>query len=666
MSRDGPISLTLKQKLSALSLAPSTPTTLHSYSDQRPGKTPTSPKKKSFFDWVKREFGEEERNEEPSEAEKKRVDMVLQRLICQAGLDYETRPMVVITAAALPDPHEVSYDVLLQRLLLQLDLYVENDYTVVFLTAGGRYTPGWNWVWKAYRSLNRKYRKNLKRLYIVHSTFFSKMLFSLAGAIISPKFFRKIQYISTLSELADNVPLTQIDISPAVYQENLKYEREITLPVQQHTSVFGVPLEILMGQFGENGGLPRVVRDCVEYLRECGMEVDGLFRRSPNSVLLRQAKEAYDRGHPVSLSSFADPHIAAVLLKKFFRDLPEPIFHEDMYPIIRRCPIRPNGSSDLATVTFIRDQILPALQTDAAEILLSYVFHLLHDVSLRSSINRMDAHNLALCITPNLVGSNPVRDLQMCTIPGGPPMLSSPLLKGSPESTTSDLQGHVTVGMVVKFCIERYFEIFEEPADRSQAVSPVGFESSSNMAGSVSSEPLSSSTAEEDEDDEDLDDAMLVMPLGPTTPGSSSFVSNGTPRSPSATWNKHRRYPSSTSNGRHTITAGSGRSRHKTGGSIGGPKGNRSLVSIDNAIGKNGGRGSITLGKPNGRAANAPGAGVEAVSVTALGFFTPPSSESKPHAETETASVSSLHSSVSDLASAHPAHGAEPSAISQP
>jgi len=34
----------------------------------------------------------------------------------------------------------------------------------------------------------------------------------------SPKFFRKITYIGTLSELAFQVPLTQIDVPPAVYQ----------------------------------------------------------------------------------------------------------------------------------------------------------------------------------------------------------------------------------------------------------------------------------------------------------------------------------------------------------------------------------------------------------------------------------------------------------------
>ena len=34
----------------------------------------------------------------------------------------------------------------------------------------------------------------------------------------SPKFFRKILYVETLSELAYHVPITQIDIPPAVYK----------------------------------------------------------------------------------------------------------------------------------------------------------------------------------------------------------------------------------------------------------------------------------------------------------------------------------------------------------------------------------------------------------------------------------------------------------------
>ena len=211
------------------------------------------------------------------------------------------------------------------------------------------------------------------------------VLFSLAGAIISPKFFRKISYIDTLSELAHQVPLTQIDIPPSVYQENWKHERQITLPTQTLTAnhLFGVPLEDIMGYDGEKGGLPRVVKDCLQYLRETGLEQDGLFRRSPNSVLLRQVQEAYDRGAPHILSLFArelvidvgfampqgnvvmmstinDPHLAAVLLKKYLRDLPDPIFPEKIYPVIRKCP--PLLSSEPAVILhYLRDTLLMEL-----------------------------------------------------------------------------------------------------------------------------------------------------------------------------------------------------------------------------------------------------------------------------------------------------------------
>ena len=76
-----------------------------------------------------------------------------------------------------------------------------------------------------------------------------------------------------------------------------------------------------MGAYGEKGGVPRVVRDCVTYLREFGETIEwigslspyaptsgieevGLFRRSPKSLTLTQVQAAYDRGeHPRHLWS---------------------------------------------------------------------------------------------------------------------------------------------------------------------------------------------------------------------------------------------------------------------------------------------------------------------------------------------------------------------------
>ena len=172
-------------------------------------------------------------------------------------------------------------------------------------------------------------------------------------------------------------------------RENSKHEQRITLPIQTRSNLFGIHLEELMGYDGEKGGVPRVVKDCAQYLRQTGASVslspnpsshhvsqgltdEGLFRRSPNSATLRQVKEAYDRGQVVSLDSFDDPHLAAVLLKMYLRDLPEALFPEPLYPVIQQCPVPTEDPSDWSAVLYIRESLFPALPR-CNYILLSYI-----------------------------------------------------------------------------------------------------------------------------------------------------------------------------------------------------------------------------------------------------------------------------------------------------
>ncbi|KAF8644758.1 hypothetical protein AX16_008291 [Volvariella volvacea WC 439] len=754
----------LKQRLAALSLAsqPSAPappdgnrpdqrlpaprsSSLSALSQAAPS-SPTSPfgKRKTVINvtpWIKRQ---QNQSQVGGGREYEKVQQVMMKLIFQAGVDFE----VIMNASALPDPNEISYDVLLSRILSYLNLYVESDYTVVFFAAGGRHAPAWNWVWKAYRSLSRKYRKNLKRLYIVHSSFFSKMLFSLAGAIISPKFFRKIVYIQTLSELAEHVPLTQIDIPPAVYQENLKYESKIVLPVPQRSSMFGVPLEELMGYDGEKGSVPRVVKDCIQFLREDGLAEEGLFRRSPSSVMLRAAQDAYDRGNVVSLEAFGDPHLAAVLLKKYLRDLPEPVFPEHLYPLIKRCPTpafssaprsdgtaSPNANAnDILSISYVRDVLLPEL-APCVYILLNHILQLMHEISLRSSQNKMDAHNLAIVLCPNLVkGSNPARDVMMCSVPGGPSLFNpsssaaaSGAAAGSASSTPNangvmsvsrvetsasgsvggedGAEGRTTLGAVIKLCIERYYEVFDEVRDRSEAVAfeaglAVHPESVSRGERAAHQPTQQHDSDREGDDDDDDDDAMLVMPLGPSHSRNGSLLTGGVPvtrggghanagngASPRSAWKpKPRPPPPPPPPPPRTTKASRGTNGASIPGSIGlslsptpisqvlrmrtpdssslssnigsgsgsgsgsGPGYStsytpyssvgraRSVISIESASAAGGplrvpgqdnlrgSAGSITIGRGTGANAKrkSVGSGVEAVGVTAEGFFTPP------------------------------------------
>lgn len=92
-----------------------------------------------------------------------------------------------------------------------------------------------------------------------------------------------------------------------------------------------------------------------------GLEEEGLFRRSPSSALLRQVREAYNRGQTVSLRNFGDPHLAAVLIKKFLRDLPQPVFPERLYDTIRQCPRVRTDHDELDAISYIRNALLPEL-----------------------------------------------------------------------------------------------------------------------------------------------------------------------------------------------------------------------------------------------------------------------------------------------------------------
>jgi hypothetical protein len=58
------------------------------------------------------------------------------------------------------------------------------------------------------------------------------------------------------------------------------------------------------------------------------LETEGIFRRSANTLKIRQLKEVANQGE---LLTFADAHEAAVLLKTFLRELKEPLLTHELY-----------------------------------------------------------------------------------------------------------------------------------------------------------------------------------------------------------------------------------------------------------------------------------------------------------------------------------------------
>jgi len=327
---------------------------------------------------------------------------------------------------------------------------------------------------------------------------------------------------------------------------------------------------------------------------------------------------------------------------------------------------------EMASVQYIREALLPEL-VPCAYILLSQILRassvfrscvtyaqqysdLLHDVSLRSDTNRMDAFNLAIVICPNLVkSSNPMRDVMMCTVPVSGTSTPS---RTTSTATLAQLQlprplpegeGKTTLGIVIALCIRRYYEIFDEVVDRHDAVAPWGavhsHEWGANGESSASGSPRQPTYVLEDgEDEDDIDDGILVMSVGienksqPHSSASSGPPSAWGPILQPQWIKQHKGMHSkeddvwSMYNDHSSSSAYNGplRSFHPhTGNSKA-----RSMVSIDgsghSSANSSSGmrRGSITIGRSTTRKGS--GAPVEAISVVASGFFTPPASELKP------------------------------------
>ncbi|VDO01717.1 unnamed protein product [Rodentolepis nana] len=163
--------------------------------------------------------------------------------------------------------------------------------------------------------------------------------------------------------------------------------------------VFDVSLEFVM-EHNNNDPIPRLLRECVEYIRKYCLDVDGIFRRSSNASLVKSVKAQYNSGGSVNFQVCGDPHLPAVLIKTFLRDLTEPILTYEFYSTIQ-------GLHSLPWETRLGEarELISVRLPDPNYTVLKYVMTLLIEVSAHSSQNRMTDVNLGIVFGPNLLWS---------------------------------------------------------------------------------------------------------------------------------------------------------------------------------------------------------------------------------------------------------------------
>ena len=146
--------------------------------------------------------------------------------------------------------------------------------------------------------------------------------------------------------------------------------------------------------------LPHFLAHCFAALRQSALNQVGIFRLSSSRAVLDDLAEQYNRGEAPALGGF-DPHVAACLLKAYFRELRDPLMtfrHYGEWLAVeqgREPDRRPRRYLGL-----LRQQLekLPR----AHLVVLFELCRLLLEFDAHAHASNMNKSNLAIVFTPNL------------------------------------------------------------------------------------------------------------------------------------------------------------------------------------------------------------------------------------------------------------------------
>jgi Rho GTPase-activating protein 1 len=273
-----------------------------------------------------------------------------------------------------------------------LDPITEGDYSVVYVVMSEGKKPSFSWLRKVYGTITRKYKKNLKQLFIVNPSFWVKAGFQFFRPFISGKFWKKVVYISEVRQLYQYMSPTQIRF-PGYVTHQVGF-------IKNTNAMFGQSLEIAMAH-PMNAGLqiPCLVQSAIEAITAHGIHLEGIFRISGNATRIKQLQESFDKGVPLDLIEESDVHAVAGLLKRYLRELPEPLIPFSIFPSLLQVLSEPNP--DDVKHAFIQAQLCEL--TPTAFIVLDRMIQLCVKIAAHESENRMGPSNLAIVIGPNIM-----------------------------------------------------------------------------------------------------------------------------------------------------------------------------------------------------------------------------------------------------------------------
>jgi hypothetical protein len=180
--------------------------------------------------------------------------------------------------------------------------------------------------------------------------------------------------------------------------------------------VFGVPLDVIVERDGADSTdgvgpgalrIPAIVEDTIIALKNKDLSVEGVFRKNGNIKRLTEQVNAIDRdGCDVIRWNDETPHQLAALLKRYLRELPDPLMTQKLHRLwIAATKIK--DTDKRRHCLHLACCLLPQCHRDTLEVLFSFLkwvatFHQVDD----DVGSRMDVHNLARVMAPNVLFTN--------------------------------------------------------------------------------------------------------------------------------------------------------------------------------------------------------------------------------------------------------------------
>uniref|UniRef100_A0A8C4Z053 Breakpoint cluster region protein n=1 Tax=Gadus morhua TaxID=8049 RepID=A0A8C4Z053_GADMO len=170
------------------------------------------------------------------------------------------------------------------------------------------------------------------------------------------------------------------------------------MPSRKQSGVFGVKINVVTKR--ERSKVPLIVRQCVEEIEMRGMEEVGIYRVSGVATDIQGLKAAFDSNNKdVSVvMREMDVNAIAGTLKLYFRELPEPLFTDDLYPSF-------SGGLALSDSVAKESCMLHLLLSLPEANLVTFLFLLDHlkRVAENEGVNKMSSYNLATVFGPTLL-----------------------------------------------------------------------------------------------------------------------------------------------------------------------------------------------------------------------------------------------------------------------